>query len=98
MPGHPVRSDARRNGRRPKGDGRIRRIFRHRQIAGTAYAGEEAVGSKREPGAPQAPEPRPAEPSPDDKVDQLERLDELREQGILTEPEFAEQKRRILRP
>jgi len=42
-----------------------------------------------------APAP-PAAPSTDDMIEQLEQLGKLKEQGILTEEEFAEQKARIL--
>jgi hypothetical protein len=43
-----------------------------------------------EPGAPAA------EPPADDTISRLERLQRLREQGVLTDAEFAEQKHRIL--
>jgi hypothetical protein len=42
-----------------------------------------------------APAP-PAASSTDDMIAQLEQLGKLKEQGILTEEEFAEQKARIL--
>jgi hypothetical protein len=42
-----------------------------------------------------APAPPPAD-STSDKLDQLARLGELKSQGVLTEAEFEEQKRRIL--
>ncbi|MEW2413142.1 SHOCT domain-containing protein [Streptomyces sp. NPDC046866] len=51
------------------------------------------------PAAPQAPPPAPAAPAAvgmDDKIGQLKELSELKEQGILTEEEFAAQKARIL--
>jgi hypothetical protein len=45
----------------------------------------------------QQPAPAPAAaPSTDDMIEQLEQLGKLKEQGILTEEEFAEQKARIL--
>ena len=40
--------------------------------------------------------PPPAAPAEDDVVSQLERLAQLKEQGILTEEEFAAQKAKIL--
>ena len=43
----------------------------------------------------QAPPP-PAEPPQDDVVSQLERLAALKDQGILTEEEFAAQKAKLL--
>ncbi|MFF3658305.1 MULTISPECIES: SHOCT domain-containing protein [Streptomyces] len=49
--------------------------------------------------APVAPPPPPAAPSADDmsgRIDQLKQLGELKAQGVLTEAEFEEQKRRIL--
>jgi hypothetical protein len=46
-------------------------------------------------GAPAAPPPAPAAPQTD-MVDQLRKLGELRDAGILTEEEFAAQKARIL--
>lgn len=47
------------------------------------------------------PPPAPAAPAPaaageDDLIDQLERLGKLREQGILTDAEFAAQKAKLL--
>jgi hypothetical protein len=47
----------------------------------------------------QGREPAPADVVPDeanDPVDQLQRLAELREQGVLTEDEFTAEKRNIL--
>ncbi|OIJ63850.1 SHOCT domain-containing protein [Streptomyces mangrovisoli] len=47
-----------------------------------------------------APAPAPAAAPPADdmssKIDQLKQLGDLKDQGVLTEAEFAEQKRRIL--
>ena len=43
-----------------------------------------------------APPPAPVGESYDDKVDQLKELAGLRDAGILTEQEFAEQKAKIL--
>jgi hypothetical protein len=86
----------------------LRRLARTAAIAGTATAVSNRV-SRRQAGrwaqqAPAAePEPRPEEtaapvapPSTDDRLDQLRRLGELRTSGVLTDEEFAEQKRRIL--
>ena len=44
----------------------------------------------------QSPPPPPAAPSQDDQLEQLERLGQLKAQGILTEEEFAAQKAKIL--
>jgi hypothetical protein len=46
--------------------------------------------------APAAPAPAPAQPSMDDKIEQLRKLGELHEQGILTDEEFAAQKAKLL--
>jgi len=48
--------------------------------------------------APQqaAPAPAPAAPSEDDMMDQLQKLGDLHNQGILTDEEFAAQKAKIL--
>jgi hypothetical protein len=49
--------------------------------------------------APPPPPPAPAAPAADDmtnKIDQLKQLGELKAQGVLTEAEFEEQKRRLL--
>jgi hypothetical protein len=44
---------------------------------------------------PQYAEPAPAEPAPD-PIEQLKQLAALKDQGILTEEEFAAQKAKIL--
>ncbi|HST39926.1 MAG TPA: SHOCT domain-containing protein [Conexibacter sp.] len=51
------------------------------QVAGATAAGAPAAG---------------ADADADDTLSRLERLQRLREQGVLTDAEFAEQKRRIL--
>ncbi|GAA2775359.1 MULTISPECIES: SHOCT domain-containing protein [Kitasatospora] len=50
------------------------------------------------PAQPAAPPPAAAAPAPtmEDKLDQLKDLAALKEQGVLTEEEFAAQKARIL--
>ncbi|MBK3644328.1 SHOCT domain-containing protein [Streptomyces sp. MBT33] len=65
--------------------------------------GRWAAQSGQQPGYQEAPPPPPA-PAPtsstaDDmtnKIDQLKQLGELKTQGVLTEAEFEEQKRRLL--
>jgi hypothetical protein len=79
-------------------------------VAGTATAVSNRV-SRRQQGrwaqqdnqeaAPQtrsSAEPPPAPPADDmsSKIDQLKQLGELKTQGVLTEAEFEDQKRRIL--
>jgi Short C-terminal domain len=87
--------------------GLLRGIARTAVVAGTATAVSNRA-SRRQAGrwahhdAEQAayqPAPAPAAApagSTDDALAQLERLGRLREQGVLSEEEFAEQKRRIL--
>jgi Short C-terminal domain len=88
--------------------GLLRGVARTAVVAGTATAVSNRV-SRRQANrwgaqeaqayeqAPQqyAPPPPPADEGPD-KITQLKELAELRDQGILTEEEFAAQKARIL--
>lgn len=69
---------------------RARRILRRRATAGTtAKRGEP----RRTPEAhDEAPAPQPAT----DPDEQVKELAELREQGILTEEEFAAEKKKLL--
>ncbi|GGQ76494.1 SHOCT domain-containing protein [Streptomyces asoensis] len=90
--------------------GLLRGVARTAVVAGTATAVSNRV-SRRQQGrwAQQeyqqaAPQPAPAAaapqapPPPDmtSKIDQLKQLGELKAQGVLTEAEFEDQKRRIL--
>ncbi|MET9730890.1 SHOCT domain-containing protein [Streptomyces sp. NPDC006458] len=87
--------------------GLLRGVARTAVVAGTATAVSNRV-SRRQAGRwaqqdyqQQAAEPTPAAPAaqPDDmssKLDQIKELGELKAQGLLSEEEFAEQKRRIL--
>ncbi|WP_395297723.1 SHOCT domain-containing protein [Kitasatospora hibisci] len=68
-------------------------------------AGRWAQQEAAQAPAPQAPAPQPVAPAPaappagvtmEDKLDQLKDLATLKEQGVLTEEEFAAQKARIL--
>ncbi|MEU5806564.1 MULTISPECIES: SHOCT domain-containing protein [unclassified Streptomyces] len=59
--------------------------------AQAAYAQQQAAAPPPPP--PAAP---PAEVGMDDKIAQLKELSTLKEQGVLTEEEFAAQKARIL--
>ena len=62
------------------------------------WAQQEQPQQYQEP-PPQYQQPAPAPtPSPDtgDMIEQLKQLAELKEQGVLTDAEFAEQKSRIL--
>lgn len=58
------------------------------------YAEREAAYQQQT--APQAPPPAAAAATQDDMVAQLKQLAELKDQGILTEEEFAAQKAKIL--
>lgn len=87
--------------------GLIRGVARTAVVAGTATAVSNRV-SRRQAGRWAAEEPQPepqhATPEPaapegsdmDAKLAQLKQLGELKDAGVLTEAEFAEQKSRIL--
>ncbi|MFF8261985.1 SHOCT domain-containing protein [Streptomyces virginiae] len=91
--------------------GLLRGVARTAVVAGTATAVSNRV-SRRQAGrwaqqeepqaAPPPPPPAPAAPPPpagDDmssKLDQLQKLGELKAQGLLTEEEFTQQKSRLL--
>ncbi|MFD3945541.1 SHOCT domain-containing protein [Streptomyces sp. NPDC058579] len=88
--------------------GLLRGVARTAVVAGTATAVSNRV-SRRQQGrwaAQQGYQTQPAEPpaaaapQPADdmesKLDQLKQLGTLKEQGVLTDAEFEEQKRRIL--
>lgn len=89
--------------------GLLRGVARTAVVAGTATAVSNRV-NRRQQGrwaaqeASQAPPPPsysqqpPAPPAPDmtAKIEQLKQLGELKTQGVLTEAEFEEQKRRLL--
>ncbi|KOU31378.1 hypothetical protein ADK53_25335 [Streptomyces sp. WM6373] len=91
--------------------GLLRGVARTAVVAGTATAVSNRV-SRRQAGrwsqqeyeqqqAAAAPPPPPpaAPPAGDDmssKLDQLQKLGELKAQGLLTEEEFAQQKSRLL--
>ena len=85
----------------------VRGLARTAAIAGTATVVSNRV-SRRQAGRwaakdqqaaaayeQQAPPPPPA-PAPTDKITELKQLAELRDQGVLTEVEFAAQKQIIL--
>lgn len=89
--------------------GLLRGVARTAVVAGTAtavsnrvsrrQAGRWAEQDSRQYDAPPPPPAPAAAPAADDmsaKIDQLKQLSTLKEQGVLTEEEFAEQKRRLL--
>jgi hypothetical protein len=89
--------------------GLLRGIARTAAVAGTAtavsnrvsrrqatrWAGQEEQYGYDEP--PPAPPPAPAPAPAADPIQQLKELAELRQQGVLTDDEFAVQKARLLR-
>ncbi|OKJ03347.1 SHOCT domain-containing protein [Kitasatospora sp. CB01950] len=92
--------------------GLLRGVARTAVVAGTATAVSNRVSRRQagrwaqqepqhvgyaEPVAPPPPPPPPpAGMSMEQKLDQLQQLATLKEQGVLTEQEFAAQKARIL--
>jgi hypothetical protein len=71
---------------------------RDAQIVAERNAAYQEQMDAQAPPAPEAPAPAPA-PAPEPQVDMITRLKELaelRDQGILTEEEFAAQKAKIL--
>lgn len=91
--------------------GLLRGIARTAAVAGTAsavggrvrhrqeqrWAQQEAEAAPQQaPPAPAAPAPASAAPAGGSMIDQLKELGELKQQGILTEEEFAAQKAKLL--
>jgi len=86
---------------------RPRRVMRRRAIARTAVVGGVAYAAAKhgsQAGQEQAQEPEPQQeqayetPAPESSgmVEQIKELNELREQGILTEEEFTAEKKKLL--
>jgi hypothetical protein len=90
--------------------GLLRGVARTAVVAGTATAvsgrvrrrQESRWAGQEEQQVEQAAPPQPAAPAPaapaagESMIDQLKELGELKEQGILTEEEFAAQKAKLL--
>ena len=86
--------------------GLIRGVARTAVIAGTATSVSNRVSRRQAerwaqqeqppPGYAQEPAPAPAAAPAADPIAQLKELGELRDQGILTEEEFAAQKAKLL--
>jgi hypothetical protein len=86
--------------------GLLRRIVRTAVVSGTAtavsnrvsrrQAGRWARQQEQQAAVPAEPVAPPVGRAPDDQLAQLEQLADLKERGVLTDAEFAEQKRRIL--
>jgi hypothetical protein len=76
---------------------RRRAIGRTAAVGGAAYyAAKRGAGAGRETGPPEAIDEAPAPEPAADPVEQIKELAELREQGILTEEEFAAEKKKLL--
>ncbi|MEV7775006.1 SHOCT domain-containing protein [Kitasatospora sp. NPDC086791] len=90
--------------------GLLRGVARTAVVAGTATAVSNRVSrrqagrwAQQEAAAEPAPPPAPAPAAPaaapasmDDKIAQLQQLAQLRDQGVLTDEEFAAQKQQLL--
>jgi putative oligomerization/nucleic acid binding protein len=89
--------------------GLLRGVARTAVVAGTATAVSNRVSRRQYerwgaqdayPPQGYAPEPQPAAPAPaaggEDRVEKLKELASLKEQGVLTDEEFAAEKARIL--
>jgi hypothetical protein len=86
--------------------GLLRGVARTAVIAGTATAvsnrvsrrqGERWQGQEMQQAAEQQPPPQaPAPPAEQSTIEQLKELAALKDQGVLTEEEFATQKAKIL--
>lgn len=84
--------------------GLLRGMARTAVVAGTATAVSNNVSRRQAERWNQqameeqaaAPQPSPAAASTDDQIEQLEKLGQLRDQGILTPEEFAAKKAQIL--
>jgi membrane protease subunit (stomatin/prohibitin family) len=67
------------------------RVNRHQQ---EKFAGQDQAAAAQQGAAP--PAAAPAEPDSDELINKLKELAALKEQGILTEAEFDDQKAKIL--
>lgn len=90
--------------------GLLRGVARTAVVAGTAtavsnrvsrrqqgrWAEQESQQAPRQPAEPSAPPPAQPHVDMTSKIDQLKQLGELKDQGVLTETEFEDQKSRIL--
>ncbi|MEV7611736.1 SHOCT domain-containing protein [Streptomyces sp. NPDC089799] len=72
------------------------RVSRRQAGRWSQQAAEQSAAAAPPPPPPPPPPPAPAAVGMDDKIGQLKELSELKDQGILTEEEFAAQKARIL--
>ncbi|MEU1260386.1 SHOCT domain-containing protein [Streptomyces chartreusis] len=72
------------------------RVSRRQQGRWAAQEQNAYAAPPPEPAPQPAPAPGPSSPDMTAKIDQLKQLGDLKDQGVLTEAEFEEQKRRIL--
>ncbi|MCZ4602200.1 MULTISPECIES: SHOCT domain-containing protein [Streptomyces] len=72
------------------------RVSRRQQGRWAAQEQNAYAAPPPEPAPQPAPAPEPSSPDMTAKIDQLKQLGDLKDQGVLTEAEFEEQKRRIL--
>ncbi|MFG2626690.1 SHOCT domain-containing protein [Streptomyces sp. NPDC048473] len=86
-----------------RGPGLLGAMARTAVVAGTASAvsgrvqqHQQAKFAERDAAERQAAQQVPAAPPADDLISRLERLAELKKQGILTDAEFEAQKAKIL--
>jgi Short C-terminal domain len=86
-----------------RGPGLVRTVGRTAVIAGTATAVSGRVANRQaQKNAPAEPQvqyveaPAPAAAPADDYTEQLEKLGELHDKGILTDEEFAAKKSQVL--
>ena len=71
------------------------RMQRRRSYVQDKLGAKEDFSSREEPAEAAAPAPAPAAPEPE-YVGELERLAQLRDQGILSDEEFEAKKKQIL--
>jgi len=71
------------------------RMQRRRSYVQSKVGMREDFSSREEPAEAAAPAPAPAAPEPE-YVGELERLSQLRDQGILSDAEFEAKKKQIL--
>lgn len=82
---------------------RRRPLARAAMVGGAGYLAGKKMQQGRDQGggeaAPAQPEPQAAAPAaaaPESTLDQLKKLGELKQQGVLTDAEFEAQKQKIL--
>jgi hypothetical protein len=79
---------------------RRRPLMRAAMVGGGAYLAGKKVQQGREQDADQqdAPTAAPSGGLTDQTIEQLQKLGDLKKQGVLTEQEFEEQKQKLLQP